>query len=135
MTSSNTSRQPANIIKVDIDKDCRIMQEYVDDLIEIYNTIAPYINLPLVVEYSVTCSQSGNTHVIVVLERGVDSCIAKYVVARLLGDDPLRSLLNLSRCIRLGTPLDILFARKERRIEEGRDNGAEEEGQATVRGC
>lgn len=113
-----------NIVKIDIDKpyDCK---DIVDMIINIYNEVANN----KVIRYEVYKSQSGNIHVVAHPEKPVCSCIQLYIIQMLLGNDPIRSLLNLQRCLSLGKPLDILFARKEKRNrgeEVGKDKAQDD---------
>ena len=107
----------SRIMKIDIDKRFDIARRIIHDLIRIYNSIAPKLGLPRIVHYNVTPSQSFHAHVIVWLEDDVD-CIGRYIIARLLGDDPARSILNLVRCAN-GVDRDILFAAKIARRSGG----------------
>ena len=97
----------ATVVKIDIDKPYHYARGLFERIIKAYNMVRRRYGLPGILRYETWPSDGFRFHAVVYLERSVD-CWERYLIARLLGDDPLRSLLNLSRCV-AERDADVLF--------------------------
>lgn len=106
-----------NVVKIDMDKRFNTALFVLNDLIRAYNILRLRYNLPKILYWEVSPSENFKLHLVLILEREV-GCWERYMIARLLGDDPMRSILNLKRCID-GEDADILFFAKREPKREG----------------
>jgi len=97
------------VLTIDIDKPYKVIKRLFDKWLEVMNDIAS-----MIAWYDIRPSPSGNTHIIVALREEL-TCEDRLRVARLLGDDALRSWLNYIRCVN-GERREILFNAKRRII-------------------
>lgn len=101
-----------DVVKIDIDKRFDIARDLFFKLLKTYRRLREHLGLPDIVFWQLYPSASFHLHAVVWLESPVD-CWERYMIARLLGDDPARSFLNLMRCLS-GNDADILFFGKRR---------------------
>jgi len=96
------------MITVDIDKPYKAVKQLIDRWLELLPELSAEIAL-----WECRPSPSGNTHCIFYFTRPIVDCKERFRIARLLGDDPLRSWLNYIRCTE-GEARELLFYAKKR---------------------
>jgi len=100
-----------DIVTVDIDKPYRVVKREMPKVVELAERLLGV----QVAHWACRPSPSGNTHCWFVLYHEVRDCYRRYALARMLGDDIMRSLLNLERCLD-GDAREILFSEKQRLV-------------------
>ena len=98
-----------DVVTVDIDKPYKIVKREMPKIVELAEKLLGV----QIAHYYCRPSPSGNTHCWVVLHGEEKDCYKRYMIARILGDDILRSLLNLERCL-AGDNREILFTHKKK---------------------
>ena len=100
-----------DVITVDIDKPYKVVKKEMPRIVELAERLLGMQTA----HWTCRPSPNDNTHCWFILYYEVRDCHKRYHLARLLGDDIMRSLLNLERCLD-GDAREILFSEKKRLV-------------------